>query len=98
MSPDSPDPSSERLVAAAIDAAIRRARMLGLAEAVAWGLAAAALSFAAGAWIAAGIAVWRWRAISRASIVRALERAPAAPRLSRVCTCAWRCSRRRTPA
>ena len=75
MSPESLDLVPERAVSAAIDAAIRRARVLALAEALAWGLSAAAVSVAAGVMLAVGIAVWRRRSISRVSIVRVLERA-----------------------
>ena len=75
MSPESLDSVPERAVSAAIDAAIRRARVLALAEALAWGLSAAAISVASGAVLAVGIAVWRWRSITRVSIVRVLERA-----------------------
>ena len=75
MSPDPalPDTSAERSVSNAIGAAIRRARLVALAEALAWGLAVAALSPVAGAPIAAAVAVWRWRTTSRAPIVRVLE-------------------------
>ena len=73
--PALPDPGAERLVAGAIAAAIRRARLLALAEASAWGLAVAAISPVAGVLIAAAVAVWRWRTTSRTSIVRVLERA-----------------------
>ena len=77
MSPDPafPDTNAERLVSGAIAAAIRRARLLALAEAAAFGLTAGAIWPIAGALIAAAVAVWRWRATSRASIVRALEHA-----------------------
>ena len=69
----SPERETERLVAAAIASSIRRARVLALGEAVAWGLAVAAVSPVAGAVLAAVIGVWRWRTTSRISIVRALE-------------------------
>ena len=77
MSPDPslPEPGPERTVSDAIASAIRRVRLLALAEASAWGLAMAAISPVAGALIAAAVAVWRWRTTSRASIVRVLERA-----------------------
>ena len=65
----------ERVVARAVSAALLRARLLALIEAAAWGLGVAALSAIAGAAIAAAIGVWRWQSISRASAVRALERA-----------------------
>jgi hypothetical protein len=71
----SPEPDAEAIVSTAIVSSIRRARLVALAEAVAWGLAASALSLIAGALVAAAVAVWRWRATSRASIVRALEHA-----------------------
>src|SRR3954470_6599233 len=72
-----PDRGAEHIVADAIASAIRRARLMAIGESVAWGLAAAAVSLAAGAVIAAGVAVWRWRAASRGAIVRRLERASA---------------------
>ena len=77
MSPDPslPEPGPERTVSDAIASAIRRVRLLALAEASAWGLAMAAISPVAGALIAAAVAVWRWCTTSRASIVRVLERA-----------------------
>jgi hypothetical protein len=65
----------ERLVAGAIAAGLRRARLLALIEAVGWGLAAAAAAAGAGALIAVAVAVWRWTSISRASVVRSFERA-----------------------
>ena len=71
----SPERETERLVADAIASSIRRARVLALGEAVAWGLAVAAVSPVAGALLAAAIGAWRWRTTSRVSIVRALERA-----------------------
>ena len=71
----SPDRAAELLVRGTIESAIRRARLLALAEAVAWGLAVAASAPAAGVLIATVVAVWRWRASSRASAVRRLERA-----------------------
>ena len=71
----SPDQGAEVVVSGAIASAIRRARLLATAEALAWGLFFAAMSPLAGALIAAAVAGWRWRALSRASIVRALERA-----------------------
>jgi len=63
----------ERLVADMIALAIRRARVLALAEAVGLGLTVAAISPVAGALLAAAFGAWRWRATSRAAIVRALE-------------------------
>ena len=71
----SPERGPERLVADAIASSIRRARELALGEAVAWGLAVAAVSPVAGVLLAAAIGAWRWRTTSRASIVRALEHA-----------------------
>jgi hypothetical protein len=68
----SPD---ERGVADLVDAAMRRARMLALAEAAAWGAVAAAMLPIAGVVAALAIGVWRWRGAARASIVRTLERA-----------------------
>jgi len=76
VSPDlEPSDSAERGVADAVSRASRRARRLALAEALAWGFAAGAFSLVAGALVAAGVAAWRWRSGSRASIVRALEQA-----------------------
>jgi Domain of unknown function (DUF4175) len=74
----SPDerPGIRRLVAAAM----RRARLIAVAEAVLWGVALAALSMIAGAVAFAGVLAWRWRAVNRAAIVRALERAEPAAR------------------
>jgi hypothetical protein len=69
----SPERGPEHLVADAIGSSIRRARVLALAEAVAWGLTVAAVSPVAGALLAAALGVWRWRTTSRAAIVRALE-------------------------
>ena len=82
MSPDAklPAPDAERLVSDAIASAIRRARWLALIEAAAFGLTAAAISPLAGAPIAVAVVVWRWRSISRASILRALEHAHPASR------------------
>ena len=71
----SPDRQAERVVSAAIARAIRRARLVGLAEAAVWGLAAASISGVAGALMAAAVAAVRWRAWSRASVVRRLEHA-----------------------
>jgi hypothetical protein len=71
----SPDRDAERVVSGAIASAIRRARLLGIGEAIAWGLAAAAISPAAGALIAIAVAMWRSRASSRSVVVRRLERA-----------------------
>ena len=70
----SPDPNAEAIVSVAIAVAVRRARLLGLAEAAAFGVAAGAISPVASALVAAAVAAWRWRATSRASVLRALER------------------------
>ncbi|MCU1381399.1 MAG: putative rane protein, partial [Acidobacteria bacterium] len=70
----SPDQAAERIVSSAIASAVRRARLLAIAEAVGCGFAAAALSVLAGALVALGVAAWRWRAASRGSIIRTLER------------------------
>jgi uncharacterized protein DUF4175 len=67
----SPD---ERAVAGAIDATLRRARLFAIAEAVAWGLVAASAQPLGGALVGAVIAVWRWRATRRETILRAIER------------------------
>jgi hypothetical protein len=69
----SPERETERVVADAIASSIRRARVLALGEAVAWGLAVAAVSPVAGALLAAAIGAWRWRTTSRVSVVRTLE-------------------------
>jgi hypothetical protein len=71
----SPDRDAERIVAGAIAAAIRRSRVLGLGEAVAWGAAAATIAPAPGVLIAIAVATWRWRASTRGVTVRRLERA-----------------------
>jgi hypothetical protein len=68
---------NEQIVASAISAATLRARLLVLAEAIAWGLAAAAVSAPAGVLVAAAVAAWRWRSSSRDSVVRLFERAQA---------------------
>ena len=66
----------ERIVADVMARAVRRSRLLVVAEALAWGAVAAAITTAAGALIAGAVAVWRWRAVaSRAAVLRALERA-----------------------
>src|SRR5471032_307970 len=77
VSPDPAVPTSnaERVVFEAIASAVRRARVLALIEAAAWGVAVAALSPLAGALVAAAIAAWRWTATSRAAVIRALEHA-----------------------
>ena len=66
--------SAERVVSTKIAAAVRRVRLLGLAEGAALGLAAAAISPIAGAIVGVAVAGWRWRATTRGRIVRALER------------------------
>ena len=71
----SPDPGAEQVVEEMIAAAIRRARLLALTEAAVWGAAAGAITASAGALVAVGVAVFRWRETSRASILRRLERA-----------------------
>ncbi len=58
-----------------VDAALRRAWLLALAEAIAWGLLVAVVSPIAGALLALAVALWRWRRLSRAAVVRALETA-----------------------
>jgi hypothetical protein len=75
VSPDAP--AGIRTIVAA---AARRGRLVALAEAAAWGVAAMAISPAAGVLVAAVIAIWRWRATRRNAIVRALERAQPAAR------------------
>ena len=71
----SPDRDAEHVVSGAIASAIRRARVLAIGEAVAWGMAAAAITPAAGASLAIAVAIWRWRSASRRAVVRRLERA-----------------------
>ncbi len=78
MSPD------ERSVADLVSRAMSRARLLALVEAVAWGTAAAAakrlatpsmpIAILAFAIVTVAVAAWRWRNITRRSVVRALER------------------------
>lgn len=70
----STDSTAEAIVSQAIAAAVRRARLLGLAEAAAFGGAAGAISPIAGALVAAAVATWRWRATSREAVLRAIER------------------------
>ena len=78
MSPDRASASgAERIVDDAIASALIRARLLALGEAIAWGLAAAAVSGATGALVAVAVAAWRWRSASRASVIGVLERAHA---------------------
>jgi len=55
--------------------AARRGRVVAIAEAAAWGVAAAAILPLLGVVAAAAVLVWRWRATRRDAIVRALERA-----------------------
>jgi uncharacterized protein DUF4175 len=69
------DFGAEQVFTTAIAAAVRRARVLALAEALGWGLAAGAISPVAGGLIAASVAAWRWKSTSRASIVGRLEHA-----------------------
>jgi len=59
----------------AIDAVVRRARVLAAAESAAVGAAVAVFSPAAGLFVAATVAAWRSRALSREGAIRALERA-----------------------
>ena len=74
MSPDA------RTFVDLIAAVTRRIRMLVLFEVVAWGAAVGALSPVLGVLTAAAVAVWRWRAVRRAEVIRALERAQPAAR------------------
>jgi hypothetical protein len=71
----SPDRDAASVVSGAIAAAIQRARLLAIGEAVAWGIAAAAITPAAGALLAIAVVIWRWRVSSRSAVVRRLERA-----------------------
>ena len=54
----------ERIVTDVMARAVRRSRLLVVAEALAWGAVAAAITTAAGALIAGAVAVWRWRAVN----------------------------------
>src|SRR5476649_2537081 len=74
MGPD-PGQTPETAVRALVASALRRARVLALAEAAAWGVAAAAVSPIAGLLTALVAVAWRWRGVTRAAIVRVLERA-----------------------
>jgi hypothetical protein len=49
--------------------------LLALLEAIAWGLLVAAVSPVAGALVAIAVGWWRWRKITRVTVVRALETA-----------------------
>jgi hypothetical protein len=73
-------PDAQAGIRTIVGAAARRGRLVALAEAAAWGVAATAISPAAGVLVAAAIAIWRWRATRRSVIVRALERAQPAAR------------------
>ncbi len=77
MSPDTTRlvSDAERTVTRAIVDATRRARILGMIEALGWGVVAAAISPLAGATVAVAVAAWRWSTTSRTSIVVRLERA-----------------------
>jgi hypothetical protein len=77
VSPETPalESGAAHVFAVKVAAAIRRARVLALAEALGWGLAVGAISPVAGAAIAAGVAAWRWRTASRGWSVGRLERA-----------------------
>jgi len=66
---------TESVVMDAMSAAMRRARRLGMIEALGWGLVAAVISPAAGVLMAAAIGLWRWSTTKRSSIVVRLERA-----------------------
>ena len=61
-------------VTRAVDAVLRRARIVVAAEAAAVGVAVAAASPIAGFVAAVAVAVWRARATSRVGVIRALER------------------------
>ncbi len=58
-----------------VNSALRRARLLAFAEAIAWGLLVAAVSPVAGALVALAVGLWRWRRLTRAAVVRTLEAA-----------------------
>jgi hypothetical protein len=75
-----PEAGAERVVLDATASAIRRARSIAVAEALASGFAVAAVSPTAGAAVALAVGAWRWRAASRTSVVAALERADPASR------------------
>ena len=66
---------TESVVMDAMSAAMRRARRLGMIEALGWGLVAAVISPAAGVLMAAAIGLWRWSTTKGSSIVVRLERA-----------------------
>ena len=74
MSPDA------RVFVAAVDRGLRRARLVAVLEAIAWGAAAAAITPIAGIITALGVALLRLRRISRTTIVGRFERVVPAAR------------------
>ncbi|HEY1909739.1 MAG TPA: hypothetical protein VGG73_02350 [Vicinamibacterales bacterium] len=56
-----------------VDAALTRARLLAVGEAIAWGLLISAVSPLAGVLVALAVGLWRWRRATRVAVVRALE-------------------------
>ncbi len=69
MSPD------ERQISSVIDRAMRRSRFIAVAEAAAWGAAAATISLPAAIVVAIVVAGWRLRATRRQRVVQIVERA-----------------------
>ena len=69
MSPD------ERAFVLVVERALRRARLIAVAEAGVWGFAAATISMTAAVAVGVAVAASRLIAVSRSGIVRALERA-----------------------
>jgi hypothetical protein len=70
----SPDSRSDTRFDELLNRAVRRARLVGAAEAAAIGAAAATISVVAGLLTALLVALWRSRRASRAGVVRKLER------------------------
>src|ERR1051326_7157297 len=68
----SPD---QRAFVLVVDRALRRARLIAVAEAAVWGFAAATISMTAAVAVGVAVAALRLIAVSRSGIVRALERA-----------------------
>jgi uncharacterized protein DUF4175 len=72
----------ERAIDAAVRLAARRARVLAVVEALAWGAAAgiAVVSWFAAAVVAFTVVALRWRSLRRGTVVRAIDRMDAAAR------------------
>lgn len=64
----------ERAVTRIVVPAVRRARILAAAEALAWGAAAAVAAVWAFPVVTAVVLAWRWRQTGRSVVIRALER------------------------